>query len=458
MIYAFIKALTTLSLKRFFRKIVVEHSDRVPGDSPTIFVSNHPNTMIDAMVVGYAVGKRIHFVAKSTLFSNRVASWFLRKLGMVPIFRPQDDPDQMHRNVEVFQMLYDLLEKGGCFLLFPEGISEPARRLQPIRTGAARIALGAEEKSDFRLGVRIVPVGLNYSAPERFRSDVYCRFGYPIVPGELKGQYESDPVQAALDLTERIRINLEKLTTHIQKDELEETVSNLEKIYKRELMVDLGMKLKSMKDDFLVTKGIVKAVEWFQNHQPERAQQLRKKIGRYLKTLNRLHIKDEFLSPTRSGIGFLQRLNAWMYLVLGFPLFVWGLINNFVPFILPLFYARRFVKQKTLVSSMKLMMGLGSFAIFYGLQTWLVWLLFSSKWVTAFYAVSLIPSGNFALSYLRKAKNYQQHLIFLSIFYRKRLLIYDLIRQRMRLIEALDRARDEYMAATGTQFRPSQAK
>lgn len=455
MLYYLIRILAVLSLERFFHSIVVEHRERIPVDRPIIFVANHPNAVMDAMLMSYAVGRRIHFVAKSTLFTNRIACWFFGKLGVVPIYRLQDDPAQMHRNVDMFRRLYDLLERGGSFLIFPEGRSEPVRKIEPIKTGAARIAFGAEKESDFRLGVVIMPVGLNYSDYERFRSDVYCRFGHPIIPGELKKEYEEDPLRAVRSVTREIRVSLEKLTTYLPEIDLEETVSNLEAIYKKELMMDLGMKAKSMKDDFLVTKGIIKAVEWFYERHPQRAQRMQKRIASYLTTLERLHIKDEFLSVGRPGIGFRRRSKAWLFMVVGFPLFVWGTINNVAPYLVPRWFVNRFVEQKTSVSSIKLLVGFGSFTVFYALQIWLGWYSFHHKWFTIIYAVSLIPSGNYALYYLKKARNYRQHLIFLSLFYRRRILIYSLIRQRMRLMESLNRARDEYFAATGTAFRPS---
>jgi len=458
MLYFIIRLLAVLSLERFFHKVVVEYRDRIPEGFPTIFVANHPNTMIDAMVVGYAVGKRMCFLAKSTLFTNKIIAMFLSKVGMVPVFRRRDDPALMHKNEDVFFQLYEHLEKKGSFLIFPEGISEPNRRIQPLKTGAARIAFGVEERNDFQLGVQIIPVGLNYTDYQRFRSDVYCRFGRPITLSDFRERYEKDPLHTVRDLTKNIQTSLQKLTTHIEEESLSETVSDLETIYKKKLMVDLGMKQKSMKDDFLVTKGIIQAVEWFHEHQPKRMRRIQKKIRIYISNIERLHIKDEFLSPYHSGIGFLKRLKAWVFLVLGFPIYLWGIVHNLLPYLLPRLYVHQFIKQKTFISSVKLLVGLGSFLVFYLLQSWLSWILFHSKWITVLYSISLIPSGNFALYYIRKARNYRQHFIFLSLFYRRRILIYNLIRQRMRLIESINRARDEYFAATGTGFQTSQTK
>lgn len=433
------------------------HRERVADPGPTILVANHPNTLMDALVVGYSTGKRIHILAKSTLFSHRLGRWFLTRMGVVPVYRRQDDPSQMDRNEEIFRKVYDLLEEGGSLLIFPEGISEPGRKLHRIKTGTARIALGVEAENDFSLGMRIVPVGLNYSDIQRFRSDVYCRFGKPILPAGYRQRYEEDPVQAVRDLTEEIRLGLEKVVAVVEDRTLDSVIDSLETIYKQELMVDLGLNRRSKTDDFLVTKGMIAAVRWFFRRDPERVRRMEVQMRRYLHNLNRLKLRDEFFKPTRRVSGFSRRLRAWIFLVAGFPLYLWGMVNNLVPYVIPRVFARHFVKQTTFVSSAKLLVGMASFLTFYVLQTWLVWSFSGNRWVTVFYALSLVPTGNFALHYYRKAVNYRQHLMFLSLFYRRKSLFYTLIQQRMNLIELLNRARDEYLAAveSGDQMEPA---
>ncbi len=448
MFYFFLHLLAVLSLNRFFNKIIVEHADKVNYDIPTIFVANHPNTMMDALIVGYAVKKRLFFIAKSTIFSNRIASWFLTKTGIVPIYRKQDDPSKMAQNKEVFEKLYEFLEAGRSFLIFPEGISIPDRRIHRIKTGTARIALGIEERNDFKLGVQIVPVGLNYSDIERSRSNVYCRCGRSILPGDYREDYLNDPVQAVNKLTEEIRSSLEHLTTTVGEVEFGSVVAALETVYKKELMIDLGMNKKSDKDEFFTTKGIINAVQWLYQHRPKWARKIEEELRKYLRTLERLNLRDEFLSPKRSGVRTAKRVRSWFFLVIGFPIYLWGSVNNFIPYGIPRWFTKYFTKQETFVSSVKLMLGIGSFAIFYSLQIWLCLYLFDDKLVATFYAISLPITGNYSLFYLRKIANYRQHLVFISLFYRRKDLIYRLIQQRIKLIEELNRAKDEYMAAS----------
>ncbi|MCH8068312.1 MAG: hypothetical protein IID16_03415, partial [Candidatus Marinimicrobia bacterium] len=97
------------------------------------------------------------------------------------------------------------------------------------------------------------------------------------------------------------------------------------------------------------------------------------------------------------------------------------------------------------------MVGIAAFVLFYTIQIWLSWFLFHDKSISIIYGLTLVPSGNFALEYYRRAQNYRQHLIFLSLFYRKRSLIYGLIQKRMALIESLNEAKEEFLSMVDEQ-------
>src|SRR5918996_136549 len=77
--------------------------------------------------------------------------------------------------------------RGGTIGICPEGVSHNEPRLKPLKTGAARIALGAASTGS-QLDVKIVPVGLYYTEKTTFRSSALLRFGEPITvkPVELE--------------------------------------------------------------------------------------------------------------------------------------------------------------------------------------------------------------------------------------------------------------------------------
>ncbi len=447
MLYALVKGMAVTSVKTFFNTIQAEHVDTIPKDEPIIFTSNHPNTMMDPIVIGYTCRKKLYFFAKSTLFKNPIAGWFLKRMNIVPVYRKQDDPKKMHRNEETFRKGFDILKQNKSFLIFPEGVSTGDRVLSEIKTGAARIGLGSEKENGWNLGVKIIPVGLNYSHAVQFRSDVLVRYGKPIVLADYRDLYEADEMEAVHQLTTQIETALSKLTITVKDLEMQEIVEALETIYKQELASDLGMEIKDKSEDFSVTKGLINAVEWYYSNQPKKTEIFTKMLHKYQRILYRLKIKDEFLDPNQASISFAKRVWVLSYFVLLSPVFLFGVIANIIPYKFPRWYAEHFVKYKAEIASWKMVTGTSVFLIFYSIEILLFYLLSQSVLWTILFIFSLIPSGNFVLKYNQKVRDYRQHLRFISVFYRKRNLIYELIKQRQELIDFLNTCKKEYMDA-----------
>jgi len=98
------------------------------------------------------------------------------------------------------------------------------------------------------------------------------------------------------------------------------------------------------------------------------------------------------------------------------------------------------------LSSKKMLFGMGLFIVWYaGILVLFYNIIDDGIWAALFF-LTFIPSGNFALLYFRKAQNYGQHLRFISIFYQKRRLLYQLIEKRISIIHELNRAKEEYFS------------
>ncbi|MDP7095648.1 MAG: lysophospholipid acyltransferase family protein [Candidatus Marinimicrobia bacterium] len=447
MLYYLVKFMAITAIKTFFNKISAENVENISKDTPIVFAANHPNTMMDPIIIGYTCRKKLYFFAKSTLFNNPISGWFLKRMQLVPVYRKQDNPTLMHKNESTFTKGFEILSKGNAFLIFPEGISTGDRILSEIKTGAARIGLGAECENNWNLGVKIIPVGLNYSRAIKFRSDVSARFGKPILLSEYRRLYEEDETEAVYQVTNQIETALSKLTINLQDLEMQEIVEALETIYKQELAVDLGMEIKDKAEDFSITKGLINAVEWYFENDPDRVEKFKAMLSKYLRILKRLHIKDEFLDPTTESINLWERFKALSYLIVLFPLYLYGLINNVIPYKFPRWYTKHFVKYKSEIAPWKMVSGTAIFLVYYPIEIIIVAMLTGSFLWTLLYALSLVPSGNFVLKYLQRVRDYRQHLRFLSIFYRKRPLIYELIKQRQEIIDFLNNCKTEYMEA-----------
>ncbi len=199
MLVAFIRALCLALVRLFYKRVRVAGMERVPKTGPVIVVANHPNGLIDPVIVGLALEQRVHFLAKSTLFGNWLSLQTMRAFLAVPVYRAKEaDTTQ---NEKTFAACREIMTKRGFLALFPEGTSHSETHLQPLKTGAARIALSSEAASDFKLGVTVLPVGLTYDAKESFRSAVTASIGEPFSLGAYQAAHAADPVAAAKTLT-----------------------------------------------------------------------------------------------------------------------------------------------------------------------------------------------------------------------------------------------------------------
>ena len=174
---------------------------------------------------------------------------------------------------------------------------------------------------------------------------------------------------------------------------------------------------------------------------------MKQSIYNYISMLDRLNIRDDFLSTGQSKITFFRRIQSRLFLIIGFQIFVYGVIINYLPYKISGHLAVWAVKGNIAdISSKKMLIGLGFFVFWYSMLLLLFYSTgFDLIWTILFFA-TFIPAGNFSLYYFRKAKNYQQHIRFLTIFYQKRILLYELIEKRLSIINELNRAKDDYFA------------
>ncbi len=179
-------------VRLFFPVRAISGAGNVPATGPVIVVANHPNGLLDPLVVRLGLGRPVGFLAKSTFWDTAFFRACMEAFGALPVFRPQEA--DASRNAETFARAGVILAAGGWLALFPEGTSHDGTVLQPMKTGAARIAL------DAGVPVTILPVGLCFADKDVFRSAVALAVGVPFVvePG-------SSGDRAAVDaLTDRI--------------------------------------------------------------------------------------------------------------------------------------------------------------------------------------------------------------------------------------------------------------
>jgi 1-acyl-sn-glycerol-3-phosphate acyltransferase len=213
--YNFLKAYFNLGLHLFFKKIKIVGKENVPDQGAVMFVANHQNALIDALLVGTQNGRRTYFVARADVFKKPLYKKILAMIYMMPIYRIRDGIKSLSKNEAIFEKSKNVLNDGECFAIFPEGNHAFERKLRPLSKGFTRIALGVLDENP-NLNLKIVPIGINYSNHRNYRSSVSLYFGKAI---KVKDFHHGDFAKDSLALKEEVASRLRKLITHIDENE-----------------------------------------------------------------------------------------------------------------------------------------------------------------------------------------------------------------------------------------------
>jgi len=282
--YAVVRGIARFWLWFFWKRVDVHAAERVPASGPVLLCINHPNNLIDSLLVGAVVARKIHYLATATLFKNPIVARFLTACGAVPVYRKQDDPARMDRNADAFSACFSLLERGRVIGIYPEGTTHSEARVQRIKTGAARMALEYEARRP-ATGVAplaLVPVGLTFEARKAFRGRVRLSFGEPVGIAGYLAAYRDDPVKAVDALTTAIHWAMEAEIVHVDRVDRANLVRVLEELYRgdlvRELRAERGLGSRQI-DPFRLSQSIADAVAHFADRDPERLERIARQVG-----------------------------------------------------------------------------------------------------------------------------------------------------------------------------------
>lgn len=324
-------ALLRLILRVFFRYIEVAGMERVPTKGPVIFVLNHPNGLVDPAFVLALAPRRVSLLGKSTLFKMPVIGSLARALDTLPVYRQQDQGADVSRNRETFARSRELLERGGTIAIFPEGVSHSEPSLRPLKTGAARIALGAAAEG--ARGLQIIPAGLYYTAKSSFRSSAMLYFGEPVsVPTITLDENGEPPREAARDLSNKLSAVLGEVTLNADHHHALATVAHAEEIFTAGADGE-----PTLKREFELRRRFVEGYAYFREHAPERLEAIETRLRQYEEELRQAGLEVDALTvpeALREAVGasageVVRRALAFTLLM---PFALVGTIINYAPY------------------------------------------------------------------------------------------------------------------------------
>lgn len=402
MLYSILKSVISVGIRNYYREIRVVNEHYLEQAGPVIIIANHPNTLMDAWMVGYANKRRVFFMAKATFFNTPLKRKLLHSLGMIPVNRKSDKAIQGVNNKDSFEACYKLLESGEVLVIFPEGTSYMERKLREIKTGTARIALEVEKRNQGKLGLTVVPIGLNYIEGSSYRGRVLINVGKPIPVADLWQQYASNAGEGAKALTERFRVELSRVFVNMDDTARELLVEEIS-----DLFVTRYSKSEEVRDKVAFMKLVQERLDGYSATAPWKVEEIEKETKRIQVELLSYGLKPDFLDrPYRKSLFVRQYVQSFLFLITTIPFFLVGFIHHFIPYYLIGVLVPKISKDVEYHAPLAILLGLVLYPLNYiGFWILTTWLFDFSWWVNLIYLSSLPLFGTFAHFFMRYIKH-----------------------------------------------------
>jgi glycerol-3-phosphate O-acyltransferase/dihydroxyacetone phosphate acyltransferase len=341
-------ALSRTSLKLFYRLTLA--GERVPERGPVLLVANHPNSLLDPAMVAAVARRPVRFLAKAPLFVHGGVGWLVKGAGAIPVYRAQDEMGSTDQNQDTFRAVWAALAEGDAVGIFPEGTSHSGPSLVPLKTGAARIALGAAARTGGAFP--ILPVGLSFRDKAIFRSAALVVVGDAVAWDDLAaaGPEDREVVRA---LTARIDEALREVTVNLERWEDADLVHAAEAVYAAELPVDASPDARVARL-MEATEGLARVraegrAEW---------RRVAREVAGHARILEVLGITPAQLHASARvdvALGWIAR--QLVFFGIGAPVAALGIAVYWIPYRLTGVLERRMVKDEDVRATFKVLVG-----------------------------------------------------------------------------------------------------
>jgi 1-acyl-sn-glycerol-3-phosphate acyltransferase len=376
----------------FYKQVHVTGLENIPENCAVILACNHQNALMDAMAIICTRRWQPVFLARSDIFGNPYIAKLLLGMKILPVYRLRDGKESLKKNEEIFKINVEILKNKKYLGIFPEASHLGIRKLRTINKGISRIAFQAEEEADFKLNLKILPVGLVYSNYYSFRSIIQINYGKPISISDLEQEYKENPNNAHFEVRRRIEEGIKPLIINIENDKFYDMYENLREIYDNRMMKRMNFRQKTFPEKFISDKKMIAALDAFDEENLSEMEKLNEKVVVYQNGLNKFKLRDWLFEKPKSGINlFLQ----FIFMILTLPLFIYGTINNILPFKLPKLITKK-MKDKNFHTSVEYGIWLFFYPVYYFVLFLIMWTLTDIVWIKWVFLLSLPFSAFFA--------------------------------------------------------------
>lgn len=374
----------------YYRQFRVNGRENLPKDEGYLVISNHQNSLNDALGILFSTGKKHPvFIARADIFKKPTIGKLLRWLKMMPAYRVRDGVDELGKNEEIFRQAARVIQEGDPIVLFPEALHQNGRYLGTFKKGFARIAFETVEQTDFKMKLKVVPMANNYSDYFRFQSKLNMNIGEPFEFTELYDVYKEHPERARYLLAQKAHDAVEKLMVNLDDIPNYEALETLCTVYRKNYIKDNNIRpAGSITSETKADQAIANRLRECRNNEAERYAALVGKSKEYGDLLKELKLRDWIFTKRRHPVvGIIVRTILWILFI---PIWLVCALLNLIPFFSGFIFTKK-VKDKLLHPSFHFAVGTLVTGPVWYLIVAVVTALVTHTWWTALLALILLP-------------------------------------------------------------------
>ncbi|MGB4840088.1 MAG: 1-acyl-sn-glycerol-3-phosphate acyltransferase [Saprospiraceae bacterium] len=336
MFYSFLKVLVRITLKLFFRKIHITGTEHIKDDKAQLIASNHPNGFLEPLIMACFFPKPLHFLVRGDVFDNSFLRPMLISTNQIPIFRFKDGFSKLRENSQTIDESLQVLIDKNNLLIFAEGNTQSIKKLRPLQKGISRIAFQTLEKKP-DLDLEILPVGINFTYPDKFDKTVMLRIGAPVQAKDYFDLYSIDKNSGHQKLLDDLYASIKKNVIHIEDENNTSLFEDLVIIERSKSKISYPPVFSTSDDNLIIEKNLAIKIELLSEKQNSSLKQ------EVFTLKNQMRVSGIKLDDLNKKIMSISRL---VVLIIGFLPALYGAITHSIPIAGGYYFTKTKVSQK----------------------------------------------------------------------------------------------------------------
>lgn len=387
MIYGFAKFLLRVTAEFFFSKHHIINFEKLRTGKPLVVCANHASAHLDGILIMIFSRRRFHVLVRADIFKKKWVANLLAKINLIPIYRMRDGINNLEKNSETFDLCYEILKRNEAIIIFPEANCEAERKLRKLHKGAAKIAMMAEERSNFQLGVEMVSLGITQEKITSSGGRIFLEASEPFSLKPYFDAYKQNNNRALNDIINDIETDLRKVLPVVENTDdeylFEKLVTRVDSIDHLELWKKRAKIINSSDKELKTVLSV--ALKDFDKH------------------LERHGLNAEIIDT----LGKMPRWKRWMKMIVPvvdvmamFPFFIVGFIFNYFQFYIPQKITRKLFKDICFVNGTHFAMT--AFLFLFSYIFYFIMLSIYVSWMSVIIGMLVIATCGIVSYYYRK--------------------------------------------------------